>query len=330
MIDENRKIAILIPVYEDWESFALLIEAIDRELHSERLQVEILAVDDGSFTSAPTTLSLSGESISTVSVLPLKTNLGHQRAIALGLSYLFHQRSADEVIVMDGDGEDRPEDIRKLIQTAREHEGQKVVFAQRARRSESQTFRRLYSLYRFIFRILTGRQIRFGNFSLIPRSQLGRVIWLADIWNNYAAAVVKARVPFTVVPCDRGIRFAGQSKMNLVGLIVHGLSSISVYNDVVGARLLVVSTITMVLALTLASVATVVKFTTDLAIPGWATYAVGLSLLGVLQALSLSAFFVFLILHGRNHNSFVPGRDYASFLGAEKVIFRAISVQPHE
>ena len=190
-----------------------------------------------------------------------------------------------------------------------------MVFARRAQRSESLLFQSFYGLYRLLFRLTTGRWIRFGNFSVIPATLLGRIVSLPDLWNNYAAAIVKARLPLRFVACDRGRRLSGNSKMSLVGLILHGLSAISVHSDVFGARALLGSLGIMAVALALGLAAAAIRFMTHLAIPGWATYAVGLSLLAVLQAVTLSAFFVFLILHSRNTTPFVPGRDYAYYVG---------------
>jgi polyisoprenyl-phosphate glycosyltransferase len=171
-----------------------------------------------------------------------------------------------------------------------------------------------YWIYRLLFRISTGRRIRFGNFSLIPAAMLRRVVALPDLWNNYAAALVKARLPLQMVPCARGERLDGKSKMGLIGLILHGLGAISVHSEVFGARALIASTFVMVGALGLGLAATIIRLTTKLAIPGWATYAVGLSLIVLLQAVTLTVFFVFLILHSRSNTLFVPGRDYEYFI----------------
>lgn len=305
---------ILIPVYEDWGSLGLLLDQIERHLEGSDTTATLLVVDDASIARPSDELFRKRPAIQMIRVLRLKVNLGHQRAIAIGLSYIHSHLMCDKIIIMDADGEDRAEDVQSLLRESAEAGNQYVVFARRAARSESWLFQAFYAVYRLLFRILTGQSIRFGNFSLIPFSFLGRVVAMPDIWNNYAAALVKAHIPIRTVACDRGARLAGKSKMGLVSLILHGLSAISVYSDIVGARALIASLIVMFAAFGLGIVATMVRLTTDLAIPGWATFAVGLSIVGVLQAVTLSVFFVFLILHSRNSVSFVPGRDYQYFV----------------
>jgi hypothetical protein len=310
----REHLIILIPVYEDWSPLRLLLKKIEQSLHNSEHEISVLIVDDASPTQAPEDLFETGHAIADVRIVRLKLNVGHQRAIAIGLSYLQANLSPGSVVIMDADGEDLPEDISRLLQRSAEAGEKYVVFAERAVRTESVVFRIFYWLYRVLFRISTGRRIRFGNFSLIPPALLSRIVALPDVWNNYAASLVKARLPLQMVSCSRGPRLMGKSKMGLVGLILHGLSAISVHSEVFGARALIASSVVMLVALMLACVATVIRLTTDLAIPGWATYAVGLSIIGVLQGVTLTVFFVFLILHSRNTITFVPGRDYEYFI----------------
>jgi glycosyltransferase involved in cell wall biosynthesis len=306
---------ILIPAYDDWKVLKLLLRNIDEELAAAGVSAAIMVVDDASLEERPQELFSLYRALSPLRILRLKANLGPQRAIAIGLAYLHSHLPCDKVIIMDADGEDRPEDILTLLATSADERDQRVIFAERAARSNTLLFRLFYTLYRLLFRILTGRRIRFGNFSLIPSAFLSRIVAIADFWNNYPAAMVKARLPIKTVACNRGSRILGESRMGgLVSLIVHGLSAISVYNEVFGARALIASVGVMIIALALGITAAVVRLATDLAIPGWATYAVGLSLLALLQAVSLTVFFIFLILHGRNTTAFVPGRDYTYFV----------------
>lgn len=310
----RQRLINLIPVYEDWSALRVLLEKIDKELVNSEHEVSVLIVDDASVTPPPEDLLEKRQVIAGIRIVRLKVNLGHQRAIAIGLSYAQANLPQGTVVILDADGEDRPEDISRLFQRSVETGGRHVVFAERAIRSESLLFRVFYWLYRFLFRVSTGRRIRFGNFSLIPPSLLRRIVALPDVWNNYAAALVKARLPLQMVACSRAPRLMGKSKMGLIGLILHGLSAISVHSEVFGARALIASSGVMFAALVLGSIATVIRLTTDLAIPGWATYAVGLSIIVVLQGVTLTVFFVFLILHSRNSTPFVPGRDYEYFI----------------
>lgn len=314
ILETRERLINLIPVYEDWSSLRLLLARLDEQFIDSKREISVVIVDDASTTAPLEDLLKSRQAIAAVRILRLKVNLGHQRAIAIGLSYIHSNLSPGAVIIMDADGEDRPEDISRLLQKSRETGQKHVVFAERAIRSESLIFKSFYWLYRMLFRAATGRNIRFGNFSVIPAALLGRIVALPDIWNNYAASLVKARLPLEMVACSRGSRLTGKSKMGLVGLILHGLSAISVHSEVFGARALIGSLIVMVAALLLGCIAALIRLTTDLAIPGWATYAVGLSIIAVLQGVTLTVFFVFLILHSRNMPAFAPARDYEYFI----------------
>jgi hypothetical protein len=150
---------------------------------------------------------------------------------------------------MDGDGEDSPTDIRRLIECYDSNGAKRVVFALRQRRSEGALFQVFYQIYRAIHWLLTGVSVRIGNFSLIPSSHLHRLVVVSDIWNHYAAGVVKARVPIAHVPTSRASRLTGRPKMNFTSLVVHGLSAISVFRDRLGVRLLVAASSVTVLIL---------------------------------------------------------------------------------
>jgi hypothetical protein len=168
---------------------------------------------------------------------------------------------------------------------------------------------------------LTGKQFRFGNFSVIPYSFLSRLSVMSEGWNHYAAAILKARIPYQEVDTIRGNRLSGQSKMNFVSLIIHGLSSISVYSEVVGVRLLVATFFLTIISVLLIGVVVSVRFFTNLAIPGWATYASAFLILILLQSVTLSLFFSFIVLNGRDNATFIPQRDYHYFIANQCQIY---------
>lgn len=313
---EKNTIAIVIPVLDDWKSLALLLPLLDENLNDRSLSVEIIVVDDGSsvsFHEAKMVLS-EFENLNKVSILELKRNLGHQRAIALGLTFAAAERQCDAAVVMDGDGEDKPEDVVRLIEKCREENFSKLIFAKRSKRSEGFAFRLFYSLYKFFYKMLTGRTIRFGNFSVVPRSILRRLIVVSEVWNHYAVGALKAKVAYLEMDTNRGRRLSGNSKMNFVSLVTHGLSAISVYGDIVGVRLLLGTCGLIFLSVIGISMVVVVRIVTDLAIPGWATYVVALLLIILMQAVTLSLFFIFLVLNNRDNASFLPERDYKYFI----------------
>jgi glycosyltransferase involved in cell wall biosynthesis len=225
-----RTITILMPVYNDWNSFARLVNDIDRCADEfKNATISIIAVDDGSTQQFPVSRNNaeSYQYIQEISVLHLARNLGHQKAIALGIAYINSNVDCDFIIVMDADGEDRPEDIAKLLQESNKYTGH-VIFARRTGRSEGVVFRAFYFFYKVFFYLLTGKQIAFGNFSLIPGTLLNRVAHLPEIWNHFAAGIMRANIPWSSIPTKRGMRYGGTSSMNFVTLVVHGLSAISV------------------------------------------------------------------------------------------------------
>jgi hypothetical protein len=268
-------------------------------------------VDDGSTVPVPPNLGQhSFTAIESVDILSLRRNLGHQRAIAVGLCYIEANRPCHAVVVMDGDGQDDPRDVPRLVQECLAREGQKIIFAARVRRADSLAFRFFYRLYRLIHFLLTGVKVRVGNFSVIPWPVLKRLVAVSELWNHYAAAVHKARLPMALVSTQRGKRLAGRSHMNLVALVVHGLSAMAVFGDRIGVRLLIVASLGMVLAGgALIGVVGIRVFTT-LAIPGWATYVSGILLVMLIQMLLVILVFAFVILGARDTASFIPGRDY--------------------
>jgi glycosyltransferase involved in cell wall biosynthesis len=306
---------VLIPVYNDWDAVGQLLRKMDVVLARHGLHPEVLLVDDASTSPVPPALVGGGyQAIQSVAVLNLRRNLGHQRAIAIGLAYVDAHTPCQAVLVMDGDGEDAPEDIPRLTKELQTTGGTRIIFAERTRRSEGWLFRLGYHCYRTLHFILTGVRVRVGNFSALPRPLLRRLTCVSELWNHYAAAVFKARIPHTSIPTRRAPRLRGRSKMDVVSLIVHGLSALSVYSEVIGVRMLIATGILAVMATSLLAVVVTIRLTTDLAIPGWASVLGGLILLLLLQLFTASLPFVFLILHGRGHPGFLPGRDYVHFV----------------
>jgi len=316
-VDHNmlsKKVTILTPIYNDWDSFAYLIQAIDRYA-AELGEVTIIAVDDGSTQPFPSVMNELKElkHIQNISILHLVRNLGHQKAIALGIAYINVNNPCDLLIVMDSDGEDKPEDIQTLLRENIKYPDQ-IIFARRARRSEGIVFTAFYLLYQFFFNLLTGRRISFGNFSLIPGGLLNRVAHLPEIWNHFAAGVMRANIPWTSIPTQRGKRYAGKSSMNFISLVIHGLSAISVYIEILTVRLMLVAMVVIAVGIAGFLILLYVKYLTPLAIPGWATnVAIGIVVI-MFQAILLLALLAFLTLNYRSTKLFIPAKDYQDYL----------------
>jgi polyisoprenyl-phosphate glycosyltransferase len=312
---ENAPQAILLtPVFNDWESFGHLLREVDQALAGSGGTVAVVAVDDGS-TVQPSGLGAvhpNLKRIAEVEVVRLARNLGHQKAIAVGLAYLAERRTLP-VVVMDCDGEDRPSDLPRLLAEHACHPEQ-VVFARRARRSEGLPFRFFYGLYRLFFRVLTGKSIAFGNFSLVPPSLLRRVVFLPEIWNHFAAGIMRSGIPRCDLPTDRGTRYTGRSSMNFISLVVHGLSAISVYLDIAAVRMIFLSLVVILMVVGGFGALLYIRFLTTLAIPGWAT-TVGIGLVMILfQALLLLIALSFLVLNARSSKLFIPAKDYEDYI----------------
>ncbi len=276
--------------------------------------IDVIAIDDGSTESCPGQRETREyPHIREISILHLARNLGHQKAIALGIAYINSNLSCDIVIVMDADGEDQPTDIARLLERSEECPGC-IVFARRARRSEGFVFRAFYLLYKLIFKLLTGRQIGFGNFSLIPASLLNRVAHLPEIWNHFAAGIIRANIPCTSIATKRGKRYGGKSSMNFIALVIHGLSAISVYIEILTVRLMLFAFIVIFIGIVSFLILLYVKYLTALAIPGWATnVAIGIVVV-MFQAILLLALLAFLSLNYRSNKLFIPAKDYQDYL----------------
>lgn len=311
----TRTVAIVVPVLDDWPSFAALVADIANQYTGSDVVFHVCAVDDGSVAPAAIeAISVPPDScISEIEIIRLALNLGHQRAIAVGLSALAGSGKFDSILVMDGDGEDRPADIAALLAASRQHPDT-AVLARRAKRSEPLLFRLWYRLYKLVFYLLTGQAISFGNFCLLPIAVVRRLVHMPELWNHLPASIIRSRAPYMTVPTVRGVRFAGRSRMNLVSLIVHGLSALSVHTDMIFVRVLL-------LALAIAAASglgivgvTAIRFGTDLAIPGWATTAVGSLLMIILQTLVVVAAATLTMLAGRSNRPIIPIIDSPAFI----------------
>ncbi len=318
----KEPIVVLLPLYNDWESLQLLLVNLDAELARHGIEAQALVVDDGS-PDQPGETFCAGllQSLARVDVLPLRRNLGHQRAIAIGLAYVAQHFESGRVVVMDSDGEDSPQDVPRLLARFDEEGGGKIVFAERTKRSETITFMAFYLLYRWMHLLLTGIHVRVGNFSVIPRARLESLVTVSELWNHYAAAVFKSRQPRCSMPTRRAKRLSGHSRMNFVALVIHGLSALSVFSETIGARLLILNSVVFVLALGGVIATVVLRLGMHVGIAGWATNVVGILLIIMLQTLMLTILFCFGILGGRQGTAFIPCRDYAYYTGPTWTVY---------
>jgi glycosyltransferase involved in cell wall biosynthesis len=312
------KLIIVIPVFNDWESFAILVKEIDKRFRSVLGQtvasISILGIDDGStLLLDPRQIDFHGTCLESVDILHLAVNVGHQRAIIIALAFLEPQCAADAILIMDADGEDSPEDALRLVEASIK-DPQKIILAARTKRSEGLAFRSGYMIYRLIYRLLCGSSIQSGNFCLIPASFLSRLVGLSDLWNHFAAGIMRSKLPMISVPTYRGVRFRGQSHMSLVNLLAHGLSAISVHLDLVAIRVLMGTGALVLMAIAGFIIVLLIKLFTTAAIPGWAS-TIGLSfLLIAIQGTLMSILLVFIVLNNRQQRMFIPHVDCKHYI----------------
>jgi glycosyltransferase involved in cell wall biosynthesis len=311
---KKKHIAIITPVFNDWNSFHKLVKDIDEALETLPVTVSIIPIDDGSTQSHQKSL-FSAEKyrvIRRIEIIHLARNTGHQRAIAIGLSYFENKHKADHIIVMDADGEDRPANLMTLLD--RQTITNEIVFAKRGQRKEGGAFRVFNQIYRLLFTILTGKHIQFGNFCAIPGHQLRQVVFLPEIWSHFAAGVLRSGLPQSTVTIDRGKRYQGSSKMNFASLVMHGLSAFSVYTDILSVRMMLLTLIVILATFVAAGILVYVKYLTPLAIPGWAT-TVGFGLLVILfQSFLMLLSIAFNVLNSRPMQMYIPAKHFQDFI----------------
>lgn len=318
--DAAQRATIVIPVYNDWEAAIALLRRLEQVLAGASRSADVLIVDDGSTDPLPESSLPSDVGLGTVTILRLRGNLGHQRAIAVGLAHLHAAGGAGPIIVMDGDGEDDPNDVPRLLDRFEAGAGRKLVFALRLRRSEGVVFTFFYHLYRALHRVLTGISVRFGNFSVIPREALDRLVVSPDLWNHYAASVLRARIPIEGVPTARARRFAGRSKMNFIGQVSHGLSALSVFGELIGVRMLVSCFVLFVLFLVLIGAGAIAVPASGLELPLWAGLGAALLLILLVQTLLWAVAATLLVLHSRGRSTFLPIRDHVHFVAGTRIV----------
>jgi len=305
-----KSIVILTSLYNDWNSATDLFRNLGEEFRQLHWPVELVLIDDGSFQPRPPDFLKGITGFSSIQVITLNHNMGNQRAIAVGLSYIFENKTAEGIVIMDSDGEDRPADLMRLIESFNSQEKPPIIFAARAKRSENALFRLGYHLYRTAHYLLTGYGIRFGNFSIVPRSLLGRLVVEPNLWLHFAAAVVSSRLPYTSIPTERGTRLHGQSKVNLIGLVIHGIAAISCYNEIVGVRLIFCSLGLSAILTAMIIAVIIIRFATPWAILGWATDAVGLLLILLVQVSIIILAFAAIAISNRKAQFFFPIQQY--------------------
>ena len=229
-----KKIIILIPVYNDWESLKKLLSEINENIKFlSDFNFECLIINDSSTAQPPNLHKPSN--FESIELLNMKENRGHARCNAFGIRYVFQNKKFENLILMDGDGEDRPEEIKSLIEKIKENPSLSVV-AKRIKRSEGFFFQFLYQLHKLITFIFTGQNINFGNYSILTNSDVEILHSKASLWSSFSGSVKKYLKPLNEINSIRGLRYFGPSKMSLLKLIIHSFSIIAVFKYIVFLR----------------------------------------------------------------------------------------------
>jgi len=229
-----KKFIILIPLFNDWKSVSRLLNEIDINVSSWAADVSVIIVNDAS-TEKRSGIQFNFKKIKLVKILNMKKNTVHQRCIAAGLKYICKNEDFDRVIIMDADGEDRPEELNDFFKKAQENPSMTIT-GNRFKRSETIIFKVLYEVHKLLTLIFTGKLIKFGNFSCLPKNHVEKLIQKSYLWNSYSSSVVKTISDRTFIDSIRGSRYVLPSKMNFRGLIFHSLSIISVFRNLVIVR----------------------------------------------------------------------------------------------
>jgi glycosyltransferase involved in cell wall biosynthesis len=228
------KIILLIPIYNDRESLKKLIENINFEVKDLNSEMSVVVINDASSQQIIDNYQ-NTENINSFEIINMKENRGHTRCIASGLKYIFKKKEFDYVIPMDGDGEDRPEEIKNFIQLAEQSKEQSIV-GERTKRSESLFFKICYQLHKLLTLGFTGHLIKFGNFTCLSKSTVEKMLNEKATWNSFSGSLKKVEKDLLSIPSIRGSRYFGPSKMSFFNLLKHSLSIISVFRKTVLIR----------------------------------------------------------------------------------------------
>jgi len=297
---KRKKIKIVIPLFDDWENFNIIVKKIQSNNEISQHDIEIILVNDHSTTLYQ---NVGGHESLKITLIDLVKNFGNQKAISIGLRYLhenYQHSDYDHVIVMDSDGEDKAEDIENLIKASDSDD--QIVFARRGKRNENFLFKFFYFTYKKIFKLFTGKSIDVGNFSCIPAKLIKTIVSLQDIDLHYAASVIKSKINYKKVDCNKGQRMFGQTKLSFHRHLLHGLISLSLFAEVIAVNIFFSSILSMFFLIIFAAMVLISKIFFNFVLIGW-TSIILISSLSLFFILFLLCIFSLIILLNKNsHN----------------------------
>ena len=221
------KVKILIPVYNDWQSVFKLLENINSQVSKLNDEFSVIIVNDAS-TESRSEFSVDLNNLNSIQIMNMKENKGHARCNAAGLKHINEKEDFDYIIPMDGDGEDRPEELGLLIEKIKDYPDT-VVTADRVKRSEGFIFKFCYLAHKYLVFIFTGQTIKYGNYTCLPKSAVNAMVNEPATWSSFSGSLAKIVKDRKSIPSERGTRYFGPSKMNFINLLKHSLSIIAVF-----------------------------------------------------------------------------------------------------
>tara|TARA_B110000438_G_scaffold297178_1_gene343159 strand:- start:635 stop:1507 length:873 start_codon:yes stop_codon:yes gene_type:complete len=241
-----KKFIILIPVYNDWESLKKLLINININIKDiKNIVLDCIIVNDASSIESPKLIVPTH--ISSIKIINMKENRGHARCNAFGIKYLSKQLDYDYLVLMDGDGEDRPEEIKNLVSQITKNPENSVV-AKRIKRSEGSLFQLLYRIHKYLTLFSTGKLINFGNYSCLTKKDTIILSSKASLWSSFSGSVKKYIIKYNEINSIRGLRYFGPSQMSLYKLCIHSFSIIAVFKNQVFLRSLILLVLTYYLS----------------------------------------------------------------------------------
>ena len=251
-----KKIKILIPIYDDWDSLFKLLEEINNEADQIQEEISIIIINDGSTELKLIDVKNFGK-INSVKIINMKENRGHGRCIASGLKYIYENEEFDYIIPMDGDGEDKPQEIKDFIQNAN-YTPEKTIVGERVERSENLFFKFCYNVHKTLTYFFTGQSIKFGNFTCLTKLTVEKMINEKATWSSFSGALAKVEKEKSFIPSIKGSRYFGPSKMSFINLFKHSLSIIAVFKIAVLIRSILFLIIYLFLILNNISIITII------------------------------------------------------------------------
>ena len=229
-----NKIKILIPIYNDWQSVFKLLENINSKISTLDGEFSVIIVNDAS-TEVRSEFPVNLDSLKSIQVINMKENRGHARCNAAGLKHISEKEEFDYTIPMDGDGEDRPEELSLLIEKIKTYPDA-VITANRVKRSEGFIFKFCYLTHKYLTFVFTGQSIKYGNYTCLPKSIVNEIVNEPATWNSFSGSLAKIAKDKKSIPSERGERYFGPSKMSFINLLKHSFSIIAVFKSTLLVR----------------------------------------------------------------------------------------------